>query len=83
MHRIGIPEYHVLKRSPKIKNSKICGELFLALERDTVRGTHVLTRQELSLRGQDITLAQYINRVSEGIVNKAYSVVDVRTLRTK
>jgi hypothetical protein len=77
------PEYHVPKRFPKIENRKIYGELFLALERDTVGGTHVLTQQEFSLKGQDITLAQYINRVSEGIVNKAYSVVDVRTLRTK
>jgi hypothetical protein len=53
-------------------------ELFLVLEGETVRGGYVLKHQPVSLRGQIRQMGNVYMPLSEGTINRAYSLVGAR-----
>jgi hypothetical protein len=53
-------------------------ELFLVLDGETVRGGYVLKHQPVSLRGQVRQMGNLYMPLSEGTINRAYSLVGAR-----
>jgi hypothetical protein len=58
--------------------SEVFQELLLVLEGETVRGGYVLKHQRVSLRGQIRQMGNLYMPLSEGTVNRAYSLVGAR-----
>src|ERR1022692_2738271 len=77
----GVPEEYVFFETPqpnwlpKGNDSAIFNELFLAVDGATVRGAYALKRQPFQVLGKAKTLGYYHHPFSEGIVNRAYSMV--------
>ncbi|MEI8349025.1 MAG: hypothetical protein WCI77_02630 [Candidatus Omnitrophota bacterium] len=66
---------------PKIENRKIYQEYFLAIENNSeVRGAYILKHQEFILKDKAVSLADYQLPISEGTVNKSYSLIGVQLL---
>jgi hypothetical protein len=58
--------------------SEVFQELFLVLDGETVRGGYVLKHQPVSLRGQIRQMGNLYMPLSEGTINRAYSLVGAR-----
>jgi hypothetical protein len=56
-------------------------ELFLAVEAQLVHGGYILRRQCFSVNGQEITAAHYRLPLSEGVIDRAYSMLGLRMVR--
>ena len=65
---------------PRVPGSDVFQELFLLLEGDDVRGAYVLKRQPVSFRGKVRQVGNLYMPLSEGTVNRAYSLVGARLL---
>jgi hypothetical protein len=65
---------------PRVPGSDVFQELFLLLEGDDVRGAYVLKRQPVSFRGKIRQVGNLYMPLSEGTVNRAYSLVGARLL---
>jgi hypothetical protein len=63
---------------PWTPRSEVFQELFLVLEGDTVRGGYVLKHQPVSLRGQIRRMGNLYMPLSEGTINRTYSLVGPR-----
>jgi hypothetical protein len=77
----GAPEEYVFFETPqpewlpRANDSAIFNELFVAVDGAAVRGAYALKRQLFQVLGQVKTVGFYHHPFSEGIVNRAYSVV--------
>ena len=63
---------------PPVSGSEVFQELFLLLENDDVRGAYVLKRQPVAIRGKVRRVGNLYMPLSEGTVNRAYSLVGAR-----
>ncbi|HEU4680548.1 MAG TPA: hypothetical protein VFS51_02305 [Gemmatimonadales bacterium] len=63
---------------PRVPGSDVFQELFLLLEGDDVRGAYALKRQPVSFRGKIRQVGNLYMPLSEGTVNRAYSLVGAR-----
>lgn len=63
---------------PPEPGSEVCQELFLLLEDEAVRGAYALKHQAVSLRGEIRRVGTLYMPLSEGIINRAYSLVGAR-----
>jgi hypothetical protein len=63
---------------PRVPRSDVFQELFLLLEGDAVRGGYVLKHQAVSLGGQIRAVGTLYMPLSEGTINRAYSLVGAR-----
>jgi hypothetical protein len=85
----GAPEEYVFFETPQprwLPNSELNGdqrifnELFLAVDGTVVRGAYALKRQPFQVLGDVKTLGFYHHPFSEGIVNRAHSMVGAALL---
>ena len=74
------PESNIPKWLPKIDNREIYQEYFLAWEGDSVRGGYILKHQKFSFNGKIISIADYQQPLSEGIIDKNYNFVGIQLL---
>ena len=75
---VRFPERHVSKGTA---NTAIYREYFLATENtSTVRGGYVLQHQRFSFKGEILSIAFYQFPLSEGVINKAYSLIGIQLL---
>ena len=65
---------------PKTGDSKIYQEIFLAVEGDSVRGAYTFKHQEFCVGGRIMEVGMCPMPISEGIVDKRYSLVAPRLL---
>jgi hypothetical protein len=65
---------------PKIDGRNIYEEMFLAVEDRFVRGAYILKHQEFSFSGQIRSIGAWQMPISEGILDKHYSLVGVKLL---
>ena len=63
---------------PRLPRSEVYQELFLLVEDDDVRGAYVLKHQPVSFRGQVVRVGNLYMPLSEGIINRTYSLVGAR-----
>lgn len=63
---------------PRTADSEVFQELLVLLEDDQVRGAYVLKRQPVALRGQVRQAGNLYMPLSEGTVNRAYSLIGAR-----
>uniref|UniRef100_Q01NR4 Uncharacterized protein n=1 Tax=Solibacter usitatus (strain Ellin6076) TaxID=234267 RepID=Q01NR4_SOLUE len=56
-------------------------QLFLAADGESVHGGYILRRQQFSLNGQEVTAAHYRLPLSEGVIDRAYSMLGLRMVR--
>jgi hypothetical protein len=63
---------------PPEPGSEVFQELFLLLEDDSVRGAYALKHQAVSLRGEIRRVGNLYMPLSEGTINRAYSLVGAR-----
>jgi hypothetical protein len=63
---------------PRVPGSDVYQELFLMLESDVVRGAYALKRQPVSLGGEVQQVGNLYMPLSEGTINRAYSLVGAR-----
>jgi hypothetical protein len=63
---------------PQVPRSEVYQELFLLLEEDDVRGAYILKHQPVSVRGQVLRVGNLYMPLSEGIINRNYSLVGAR-----
>lgn len=75
-----LPETPVPAWLPKFCGRNLYQELFLAVERDQVRGGYKLKHQDFSFRGRVLSIGYYQNPISEGIVDNRYILVGVKLL---
>lgn len=73
-------EKYIPKWLPKIDNRRIYQDCFLAVENETVRGAYMLKQQDYFINGNILSIADYHYPVSEGIINKKYSLVGVHMI---
>ncbi|MFC1484357.1 hypothetical protein ACFL5M_00875 [Candidatus Neomarinimicrobiota bacterium] len=75
------PETHQDSWLPAIEGRKISREYFLAVENGSeVRGGYILKHQDFLLRGKIYKIGNYQLPLSEGIINRTYSLVGVQLL---
>ena len=74
------PENHVPGWLPKTASGKIYQEYFLAVDDGLVVGGYILKHQEFSFKGDIRSMATFQFPLSEGIVNKTYSLVGLLAL---
>ena len=83
----GAPEEYVFFETPqpnwlpKDRDRAIFNELFLATDGQVVRGAYALKRQPFRVLGEERTLGYYHHPFSEGIVNRAWSMVGALLLK--
>ena len=63
---------------PRRPDSEVFQELLVLLEDDQVRGAYVLKRQPVALRGEVRQVGNLYMPLSEGTVNRAYSLIGAR-----
>jgi hypothetical protein len=63
---------------PRVPGSRVFQELFLLLEGDVVRGAYALKRQPVSFREEVLQIGNVYMPLSEGTINRAYSLVGAR-----
>jgi hypothetical protein len=63
---------------PQIPHSEVYQELLLVLEDEEVRGGYVLKHQPVCLRGRVLRVGNLYMPLSEGTINRAYSLVGGR-----
>jgi hypothetical protein len=63
---------------PRVPGSTVFQELLVLLEDDEVRGAYVLKRQPVALRGAVRQVGNLYMPLSEGTVNRAYSLIGAR-----
>jgi hypothetical protein len=56
-------------------------ELFLAVDGDAVRGGYILRRQKFQVNGEMVQAAHYRLPLSEGIIDRAHSMLGLRMVR--
>jgi hypothetical protein len=56
-------------------------ELFLAADSESVHGGYILRRHRFSVNGQEVTAAHYRLPLSEGVIDRAYSMLGLRMVR--
>jgi hypothetical protein len=56
-------------------------ELYLAADADQVHGGYILRRQQFSVNGQELSAAHYRLPLSEGVIDRAYSMLGLRMVR--
>lgn len=77
----GFPESNIPFWLPQINGRKLFQEYFLAIENNSeVRGAYILKHQEFMFKGNIAHIADYQLPISEGIVNKSYSLIGVQLL---
>jgi hypothetical protein len=75
------PERSASRWLPPIAGREIYEEYFVALENKAdVRGAFVLKPQPFWIQGETVTVAHFDSPISEGFVDKAYSMVGVQLL---
>ncbi len=72
------PEDPVPDWLPRVPGSDVFQELLLLLEGDEVRGAYALKRQPVSLKGEIRQVGNLYLPISEGVINRAYSLVGAR-----
>jgi hypothetical protein len=75
------PEHHLPRWLPKINESGLYQEYFLAVEGGVVRGAYSLKFQNFYLDGAARPVVYYHSPISEGLVDKAYVSVGAHMLR--
>jgi hypothetical protein len=63
---------------PRVSHSDVFQELFVVLEGEAVRGAYALKHQSVSLRGVIHQVGNLYMPLSEGTINRAYSLVGAR-----
>jgi hypothetical protein len=63
---------------PQVPGSDVFQELFVLLEGDDVRGAYALKHQPVSFRGEIRQIGNLYMPLSEGTINRAYSLVGAR-----
>jgi hypothetical protein len=76
------PEHHVPDWLPRQPGRCLYQEFFLAADRGDVRGAFILKHQPFYVDGRPLSIAHYRLPISEGIVDRRYSIVGVQMLRT-
>jgi hypothetical protein len=76
------PECHISSWLPRTDHRQLYEEYFVLSEKDTVRGCYIFKHQNFSFRGTVRSIGYWHWPISEGIVNKKYSWVALRMLRT-
>lgn len=76
-----LPEDPALIALPRIGDRRIYQECYLAVEDSDVRGGYSLNRQEVSFKGEIIPVANYVVPISEGTINRQYSLVGLELLK--
>lgn len=67
---------------PKMSGQKLYNEIFLALEKEEVRGAYVLKHQEFSFGGNQVrSIGYYHHPISEGLIDKKYASVGALMIR--
>jgi hypothetical protein len=67
---------------PKIEGASLYNEYFVAVEGQAVRGAYALKHETIFISGRgDCAIACYHHPLSEGIINRAYTVVGSLLLR--
>lgn len=75
------PEHSVSRWLPPLAGREIYEEYFLAIENKTdVRGAFILKPQPFWIQGETAMVAHFDLPISEGLVDKAYSMVGVQLL---
>lgn len=74
------PETHTSSWLPKLAGRKTYQEYLLAVENGFVRGGYILRRQPFVINGQVRCIGHLQLPLSEGIINKDYTMVGVRLL---
>ncbi|TIL75903.1 MAG: hypothetical protein E5Y65_21965 [Mesorhizobium sp.] len=73
------PESHIPPALPKIDGRNLFQEYFVAVENGKdVRGAFVLQHQPFSFSDKTVSIAHYDLPISEGFVNKAYSLIGMQ-----
>jgi len=72
------PEEPTPEWLPRVAGSEVFQELFVLVEGDEVRGAYVLKRQPVALRGEVRQIGNLYMPLSEGTINRAYSLVGAR-----
>jgi hypothetical protein len=75
------PETPVPVWLPRSNAAKIFQEYYLALDSDAVRGAYAFKHQEFSFHGGVRSVGFYRSPISEGTVNRAYSMTGIQLLR--
>jgi hypothetical protein len=76
--RFELPESPATEWIPKIGEAKVYQEMFLAVEGDSVRGAYTFKHQEFCIGGRLIAVGMCRMPISEGIVDKRYSLVALK-----
>ncbi len=74
------PEDPTPRWLPKVDGRSTYQELFLAVEKELVRGGYIIKHQNFSFRRQIRSVGFYHSPISEGIIDKGYVGVGVRML---
>jgi hypothetical protein len=75
------PESSIPKWLPNVESRKIFQEFYLCLERDIVRGGYILKRQVFQLRGGRASIGNFQLPLSEGIIDRKFSMIGLTLLR--
>ena len=76
-----LPETPAPQWLPKSAGEKVYQELFLAVERDCVRGAYTFKHQEFRIGGQAVGVGMCRMPISEGIIDKRYIAVGALLLK--
>jgi hypothetical protein len=74
------PESAVPDWLPKQDGRRIFQEFFVALDEDGVHGGYIVKHQDFSIRGANVPVGYYHLPLSEGIVNKTFSLLGSQLL---
>jgi len=66
---------------PKVDGRKFAHERFLATDGSHVRGGYALNWQEVSLRGEILPVGSFARPISEGAVDRRFSLVGIELVR--
>jgi len=75
------PENHVPRQLRKTDDSTLYREYFVLRDSDGVHGGYILGHQDFYVKGQVTSIAHYQLPLSEGIIDKRYTVAGIQLLR--
>lgn len=78
---VGLPDYTARLRLPKQPDRPIYQECFVAADGETIRGGYTLYQQLFSIWGNTVAVGNCVMPVSEGIINRSYSLVGIQLVR--
>lgn len=78
---VGLPDEAARMRLPRQSDRPVYQECFVAADGETIRGGYTLYQQLFSIWGNTISVGNCVMPVSEGIINRSYSLVGIHLLR--